>query len=135
MQLGADPNLAAQCAQVPPPDGWRPWVDATDGVIPEGLDKRRNALVADSGVPLGTTESYPLPGVTTLIRVEPHVWGRDSSGNLTQGCFRTGMVYLPSVGVVTPPVDGWSKAATIMTVASLAVGTIATIASLRGSKK
>lgn len=137
MQFGADPKLAAQCAQVPTPDGWRTWGDA-DGPIPDALAKRRDALAADQAVPLGMTESFPLPGVVTMIRIEPRVWGKDDKGNLVQGCFRTGSVFLPSATAagagITPPVDGWSKAATILTVASLAVGTVATVVSMRGGK-
>ncbi len=132
MQFGADASLAAQCAQVPTPDGWRIWTDA-DGNKPDGLVKRAAALTADQSVPLGTTESFPIPGSVTLIRIEPHVWGRDSAGNLVQGCFRVSEIYLPagSAGIRPPQVDPWSRAATILTVASLSVGTIATVASLR----
>lgn len=138
MQFGVDPRLAAQCAQVPTPDGWRPWIVDGDGPIPDALAKRVAALSADQAVPLGTTESYPLPGVITLIRIEPRVWGKDDKGNLVQGCFRTGSVYLPGATAsgagIAPPVSGWSKAATILTVASLTVGTVATIASMRSGK-
>lgn len=135
MQFGADPSLAAQCMPVPTPDGWRPWADL-DGNKPDALVKRASALAADQSVPLGTTESFPLPGVVTLIRVEPQVWGKDDKGNLVQGCFRSGSVYLPygtgqGAGIRPPQVDGWSRAATILTVASLSVGTVATVASLR----
>jgi hypothetical protein len=139
VQFGADPQLAAQCAQVPTPDGWRPWADL-DGNVPDSLAKRAAALASDQSVPLGTTESFPLPGVITLIRVEPRVWGKDDKGNLVQGCFRSGSVYLPyasatGAGIRPPQVDPWSRAATYLTVASLSVGTVATIVSLhRGAK-
>ena len=133
-QFGPGPDLAAQCPNVSVPDGWRPWTDA-DGPVPDALASRATAMAADSGVPLGTTESYPLPGVTTLIRVEPRMWLRDpQSGNLVQGCFRAGGIYLPSNAPpapgVTPPTDsdGLTKAVGLLTVASLAVGTVATIA-------
>ena len=136
VQFGSDAKLAAQCATAPTPDGWRPWVDERDGIKPEGLTKRAGALAADSSVPLGTTESYPLPGVVTMIRVEPQVWGRDDKGNLVQGCFRSGSVYLPAAnaGMTLPPISGWSKAATVLTVLSLSVGTVATVVSMRGGK-
>ena len=135
MQFGADASLATQCMPVPTPDGWRPWADL-DGNQPDALVKRAAALAADQSVPLGTTESFPLPGVVTLIRVEPQVWGKDDKGNLVQGCFRSGSVYLPygtgqGAGIRPPQVDGWSRAATILTVASLSVGTVATVASFR----
>ena len=78
-------------------------------------------------MPIGATESYPLPGVTVLLRVETRAWGRDDQGNLTQGCFRVAGVYLPEVSVVSPEVDGWTRAAGILTVVSLAVGTIVTL--------
>ena len=138
MQFGSDAKLAAQCAQVPTPDGWRPWADL-DGAVPDALAKRRDALAADQGVPLGATESYPLPGVVTLIRVEPRIWGKDDKGNVVQGCFRSAVVYLPyatasGAGVTAPSrMSGWQKAATVLTVASLSVGTVATIVSLRKS--
>jgi hypothetical protein len=136
MQFGTDAKLAAQCVQAPTPDGWRPWADL-DGNQPDALVKRATALAADENVPLGTTESFPLPGVVTMIRVEPRIWGKDEKGNFVQGCFRTGSVYLPyaaatGAGITPPQVSGWSKAATILTVASLAVGTVATIVSMRG---
>jgi hypothetical protein len=79
------------------------------------------------------TESYPLPGVTVLIRVEPHAWSRDAQGNLVQGCFRAGAIFLPSgsaagAGITAPSADGLSRTVGILTVVSLAVGTAATIA-------
>lgn len=134
-QFGAGSELAAQCPTTPTPDGWRPWTDA-EGPIPDALVKRAQAVVADETVPLGATESYPLPGVTVLVRIEPRVWGRDAHGDLVQGCFRSAGVYLPSdaASVITPPTtDGTSKLVGYLTVASLAVGTVATIASLKGN--
>lgn len=126
-QFGVGPELSAQCPSVPPPDGYRAWIDA-DGPVPEGLAKRAAAFANDPTIPLGSTESYPLPGVTTLIRIEPHAWARDDKGNLVQGCFRAGAVFLPVGSSVTPPSSsGWDKAVTILTVASLAVGTAATL--------
>ena len=70
VQFGAGSALAAQCPVVPTPDGWKPWFLDTDGPVPEALLARAVALAADQSIPLGTTESFPLPGVTTLIRVE-----------------------------------------------------------------
>ena len=127
-EFGSGPELAAQCPTVPSPDGWRPWTDA-EGPVPDALAKRAEAMVSDQEVPLGTTESYPLPGVVTLIRLEPHVWGRDEKGALVQGCFRSAGIYLPSgtATTVTPPQDGTSKLIGVLTVASLAVGTAATL--------
>lgn len=137
-QFGAGPELAAQCPRVPSPDGWRPWIDA-DGPVPDALAKRAQAIASDTSVLLGTTESYPLPGVTALLRVEPHVWGRNEKGDLVQGCFRAGAIFLPSgapaVSAVTAPQEGGaSKLVAGLTVASLAVGIIATVASLGGDK-
>ena len=90
-------------------------------------------MAADQSVPLGTTESYPLPGVTVLIRVEPHVWGRDAQGALVQGCFRVSMAYLPigsaaAAGITAPSDAGLSRTVGVLTVVSLAVGTTATLA-------
>jgi|GEM_PF-1162522 len=140
MQFGAGAPLAAQCTQAPTPDGWRPWVDA-DGPVPADLAARASAVNADQSVPLGSTESYPLPGVVTLLRVEPRVWGRDASGNLVQGCWRTTAIYLPAASApaaaaVTPPTtaDNVTKAVTVLTAVSLAVGTVATVSSMRGKK-
>lgn len=131
-QFGVGPELSAQCPRVPTPDGWRTWTDA-DGAIPEMLSKRAQALVDDASTPLGATESYPLPGVTTLIRVEPRVWGRDAQGALVQGCFRVGAVFLPSGtpggAGITPPTDNkTAKVIGVLTAVSLAVGTVATLA-------
>jgi len=128
--------MAAQCPQLSAPSGWRPWADA-DGPIPDELGKRSQALVDDQSIPLGTTESYPLPGVTTLIRLEPHMWARDDKGDLVQGCFRAAGVYLPeqspsAAGISAEP-DTASKVIAGLTIASLGVGIVATVRSLRKS--
>jgi hypothetical protein len=134
-QFGAGPALAAQCPTVPPPDGWRAWVDA-DGPVPDALTARATALAADPAVPLGTTESYPLPGVTTLVRVESRAWNRDSQGDLVEGCFRASGIYLPlEAAGVTAPTDGLSRTISILTAASLAAGTLATVVALRGGRR
>lgn len=90
------------------------------------------AIVDNASMSLGSTESYPLPGVTALVRLEPHVWARDAQGALVQGCFRSAGVYLPegSSGGLSPPDEGssLSKTIAVLTVASLAVGTAATLA-------
>lgn len=133
MQFGAGPELSAQCTRVLPPDGWRAWTDA-EGPIPDGLSKRAAALAADTNIPLGVTESYPLPGVTTLIRVEPRAWAREASGALVPGCFRSAGIYLPDdapegAGVTAPTsTSKLDKAVGIFTVLSLVVGTVATLA-------
>lgn len=124
-QFGAGPQLAAQCPRVPTPDGWRAWTDA-DGPIPDALAARAKAMADDQAVPLGTTESYPIPGVTVLVRVEPRAWNRDTAGALTEGCFRAGAVFLPAI--VAPSSDRLTKTIAILTAVSLAVGTVATIA-------
>ncbi len=137
-EFGAGSQFAAQCPVAPIPDGWRNWTDA-DGPIPDALAKRAQAVVADASVPLGATESYPLPGVTTLIRVEPRVWARDEKGLLVEGCFRSAGIFLPDGAAagagITPPssTDSLSKTIAILTVASLAVGTAATIATWKGT--
>ena len=132
MQFGAGPELAAQCPRVPIPDGWRAWLSDADGPIPDALAQRAQAVANDLSVSLGSTESYPLPGVTALIRVEPRAWGRDALGNLVPGCFRAGGIFLPDgspqVDSVTPPMSKASKVVTALTVVSLAVGTAATLA-------
>lgn len=131
-QFGAGSALAAQCPVASIPDGWRAWLVDADGPVPDALMKRAKAVIDDPAVPLGATESYPLPGVTTLIRVEPRVWGRDEKGDLVEGCFRMAGIYLPGgtaegAGIKPPSSNRWDRAITILTVASLAVGTAATI--------
>jgi hypothetical protein len=97
------------------------------------LAQRAKAVIDDPAVPLGATESFPLPGVTTLIRIEPRVWGRDEKGDLVQGCFRAAGIYIPAGAPegagITPPSSksGWDRAIAVLTVASLAVGTAATL--------
>jgi hypothetical protein len=132
MQFGIGPELAAQCTRVTVPDGWRAWTDA-EGPVPDGLAKRAAALAADTNISLGATESYPLPGVTTLIRVEPRAWGRDEKGDLVQGCFRSSGIYLPDdapegAGITPPTTSKLDKAVGVFTVVSLVVGTVATLA-------
>lgn len=112
------------------PDGWRPWTDA-DGPVPDPLTQRARTLVDDQETPLGATVSHPLPGVTTLLRLEPRVWGRNAEGALVEGCFRSAGIYLPGgASSITPPTSDnkLAKTISILTVASLAVGTIATLA-------
>lgn len=124
MQFGVGPEIAAQCAQMPTPDGWRAWLE-NDGPIPDALAKRAAALGSDTSIPLGATESYPLPGVTTLMVVEPHLWGRDDKGNLVQGCFRAVGIYLPVAEELRPPSAGRSKLETtigVLTATSLVIG-------------
>lgn len=128
--FGPGHDLAAHCPRVPTPDGWRPWIDA-DGPIPDALAKRAAALAADDAVPLGTTESFPLPGVVVLIRVEPRIWTRDEKGALVEGCFKAGVVFLPAIAVPPPGAfshPGLSQTVGVLTVVSLAVGTVATLA-------
>jgi hypothetical protein len=126
-QFGVGPELAQQCPSTPSPDGYRAWTDA-DGPVPDELTKRATAFASDTNIPLGSTESYPLPGVTTLIRIEPHAWGRDDKGKLVQGCFRAGAVFLPEGGSTAPEKGGgWDKTVAILTAVSLAVGTAATL--------
>ncbi len=108
--------------------------------MPDVLAKRSKGLVDDQSVPLGTTESYPLPGVTTLIRVEPHMWSRDETGNLIQGCFRSAGIYLPSAApsvesITAPTMSRTTKLIGGLTVVSLAAGIIATAVSLRNRGK
>ena len=107
--------------------------------MPDVLAKRSKSLLDDQSVPLGTTESYPLPGVTTLIRVEPHMWGRDEGGNLIQGCFRAAGIYLPSgaplaESITAPTMSRTTKIIGGLTMVSLTVGIIATAVSLRKRK-
>lgn len=134
-QFGAGSQLAAQCPIAPTPEGWKPWLPEADGPIPDGLAERAHAIAADLAVPLGATESYPLPGVTTLIRVEPRAWRRDDQGNLVQGCFRVGGIFLPSGAApgsgITPPSTGLDRTIGILTALSLVVGTAATLATWR----
>jgi len=139
MQFGAGSELAAQCQQAPVPDGWRQWSDV-DGPVPAPLAQRATQMAGDPTVSLGATESFPLPGVIAMIRVEPHVWSRDASGALVEGCFRAGAIFLPSGGAsasgATSPTGGMTTSAkviTVLTIASLAVGTAATLHSW-GSK-
>ena len=39
-----------------------------------------------------------------------------------------------NTGMTLPPISGWSKAATVLTVLSLSVGTVATVVSMRGGR-
>lgn len=144
-QFGVGPELAAQCPSIAPLIGWRPWSPDVDGPIPDALAARAQVAASNASADLGAVESYPLPGVTALIRVEPHVWGRDAqSGALVQGCFRAGGIYLPdgsatseSINAPTSSVAGiagmdkLSKTIAVLTALSLAVGTAATLASWR----
>lgn len=138
MRFGPGSQLAAQCTPVAPPSGWRPWTPDLDGPLPPALAAHVNdlALADDAQVPLGTTETFPLPGVTALIRVEPRLWQ-----NGEPGCFRAGAVYLPAFTtetVVAPTAKDRTKlevTIAVLTVASLTVGTIATLSSLSRRRK
>lgn len=99
--------------------------------MPPALRDRANVLASS---PLGTTENFPIPGVTAMIRSEPRTWAHDSSGGLIQGCFQAGAVYVPAghETVIAPVASGGLSRLEItvgvLTIASLAVGTAATIA-------
>jgi len=126
VKFGAGPELAAQCPQMAPPDGYRAWIEA-DGPIPDELAKRAAVLGADVTLPLGAFESYPIPGITTLMRVEPHVWGRDDKGNLVQGCFRAVGIYVPALvaagaGLNVPSSSRLETTIQVLTAASLVIG-------------
>lgn len=135
-QFGVGPELAAQCPSIAPLVGYRPWADV-DGPIPAELSARAQAAAANASADLGAIQSYPLPGITALIRIEPHVWGRDAQGGLVQGCFRAGGIYLPDGSATSETIsaptsaDRLSKTIAILTAVSLGVGTIATLASWR----
>jgi hypothetical protein len=138
--FGIGPEFAAQCPHVAPPEGWRAWTDA-DGPIPEPLAIRAQAIADDDALPLGSTESFPIPGVVVLLRAEPRHWGHDASGNLVHGCFRFGGIYLPSSTPVTPVVvspasdSKLAKTIAVLTAASLTVGIAASLAAWRRGKK
>lgn len=92
-------------------------------------------MVANQSLPLGSTESFALPGITALLRVETHPWARGDDGQHVQGCFRVADVYLPAdephrESVVAPAqsVDGLAKTIGVLTVVSLVVGTATTLA-------
>ena len=63
---------------------------------------------------------------------------RSDQGQLIQGCFRAGGIYLPiyTAEKITPPTtDKLTKAVNVLTVISLAIGTVATLAALGRRKK
>jgi hypothetical protein len=133
-QFGPGAPLAAQCPQVSVPDGWRAWTDA-DGPLPPALLARAQAIANDKGVAPGTTESFPLPGVTTLLRLEPRDWMRDDQGNLIEGCFRVTGIYLPLAAsaatqatTATASDDRLTKTVGILTALSLGVGILGSLA-------
>jgi hypothetical protein len=133
-QFGPGAPLAAQCPQVSVPDGWRAWTDA-DGPLPPALLARAQAIANDTSVVPGATESFPLPGVTTLLRLEPRDWMRDDQGNLIEGCFRVTGIYLPLPATsstqapsASAPEDKVSKTVGVLTVVSLAVGILGSLA-------
>jgi len=140
-QTGVGPQFAAQCPRPAPPDGWRLWNETVDGPVPSALANRGIDMALDPGVPMGATESFPLPGVVALLRVETHVWGPDpgSAGKIVAGCFRVTGVYLPAetttlVQPVTRESD-WTKVAAVLTAVTLSIGLAATLASWAGSSK
>ena len=133
-QFGAGPLFAAQCPIAPAPVGYRLWVDALDGPVPDVLARAAADLAADSSVPVGATTNYALPGVVVLLRVEPHVWGPDGAGKLVAGCFRACGVYVPVVPgdpSVQPPTvvreSPWTRTAAILTVFTIAGGILASL--------
>ena len=129
-QYGVGPEFSAQCPRAPTLDGWRPWTES-DGPIPDAIVARGKALIADDRFQLGSAESFPLPGVIALLRVEPHVWGRTENGDLVQGCFRATGVYLPEPQESTPQTAGSTqtlgRTIAVLTAASLAIGIATTL--------
>jgi len=93
---GVGPTFKSQCPRGVIPAGFRYWNDVTDGPIPRELLARATALSNDMGLPLGTTESYPLNGTTALLVVEPHPWTHNDRGETVEGCFHAAGVYVPA---------------------------------------
>jgi len=126
VSYGAGAGYAAKCPRGVIPSGYRYWNEGEDGPIPAALVARANALANDLAIPLGVTESFPLPGVTALLLVEPHTWTRDRQGNPLEGCFHACGAYVPTGGVEpTPPVQqmsSLSKTAAVLTIVSLSAG-------------
>lgn len=105
--------------------------------MPPALQARADEIAK---APLGTTESFPLPGVTVLIRSEPRVWERSAAGELVQGCFPAGAVYVPTAHetVIAPEKGGLSRleiTVGVLTIVSLAVGTAATLAAWKKKRQ
>jgi len=139
VKFGAGPDFAAQCPQTAPLDGYRAWIEA-DGPVPDELAKRAAALGADTTLPIGATESYPIPGVTALMRVETHAWGRDDKGNLVQGCFRAVGIYVPELvaagaGLNVPSSSRLETTIQVLTAASLIIGIGASVVAWRCKQK
>ncbi len=131
VRFGSGPDFAAQCPRTVIPPGYRYWNESVDGAVPDALRARAQALASDPSIPLGTTESYPLSGVTALIMVEPHPWTRDDKGAVTPGCFHAAGVYLPAGGAeppTQPPSESsMGKTIGVLTVASLGVGLVLSV--------
>jgi hypothetical protein len=137
-QFGTGPQLAAQCPRPDAMDGWRLWSPDWDGPIPDALAQRAQTMAMDTAVPMGTVESFPLPGVVALIRVETHVWGPDGAGKLAAGCYRVAGLYLPvEKRTLVQPVtreSTWTKTAAVLTAVTLSIGLAATLTSWASSK-
>jgi hypothetical protein len=149
---GTGPTFKAQCPRSVIPSGFRYWNDVTDGPIPSELVARARLLSDDLGLPLGTTESYPLNGTTALLVVEPHPYTHNNKGETVEGCFHSAGVYVPAhekcpdgqlwyEGIqqcVTPKAEttaGSSKLVSFLFLASLITGLAINIPALiRGHK-
>ena len=144
MQFGAGPHLAEQCAPLPPPDGYRPWVTGIDGPMSAELRARAERFVAEE--PIGTTLvsggpsfAYPL----VLIRSEPQIWRENADGSISRGCFQASAVYVPYTATerVTPPSTAFRGPTKleitvgVLTVVSLTVGTLVTLSSWKKRRR
>jgi len=130
---GSGPAYAAQCPAPVIPAGYRYWNPDIDGPVPAPLAARAQAVASDQTVPLGATESFPLPGVTVLIVCEPHAWSTDAAGNAVEGCFHGATVFLPT-GAAPPAAptapSSLSTAVGVLTLVSLVAGLWLTVPEL-----
>jgi hypothetical protein len=102
VQYGVGPSFAAQCPPTPaPPTGYRVWTPH-DGPVPASVIEVAKRLAYDMSKPLGTSESVPIPGMTVIVRLDPHTWTTGPGGQHLAGCFHGATVYLPDHHILPP---------------------------------
>jgi len=132
-QYGAGQNYQAGCPAFPAaPAGYVAWSTAVNGAVPTNVQQRASQLANDMTKPLGYTETIYSGGVPLLLRVDPHTWSSDSSGNSIAGCFHGVDVWVPSATPTTPatPASESSFGGTAATLFALSLGLGAVVSAI-----
>lgn len=136
VQYGTGVNYQASCPAFPAaPPGYTAWATPVNGVIPPDIQARATTLANDMTKALGYTEMVYSGGVPLILRVDPHTWTTNASGEVIAGCLHGVGVYVPSAATIVPPAtppttSSGSGTTNTLLVASIGLGAIVSALSI-----